>query len=529
MADSGENFVHEEGWCPVGSPGIVAIAVMLATFMEVLDSTVVNVSLPHIAGSLGATIDESTWVLTSYLVSNAIILPATGWFSQLFGRKRFYMSCVAAFTISSFLCGLAPSLTWLIILRVLQGFSGGALQPISQAILLECFPLRRRGMGMAIFGIGVVFAPIIGPTLGGWITDNYSWRWIFYINIPVGVLALLMSEMYVVDPPYLRRGVAKIDYMGLGLLALGIGALQVVLDTGQKHDWLQTSWILQLTIISVVSIIALILWERYTAHPIIDLSVFRVRNFAPGVLLIFTLGIALYGSMVLLPVFLQTLLGYSATQSGLALSPGGIGTLIFMPIVGYLVGRRDARLLILFGMITLAASMFLMSHYNLDIGFWNVVWPRVLMGIGLAFLFVPLSTVTFGFIHRNQMGTGTGLFNLMRNIGGSVGIAGVTTMLARRTQYHQARLVESTSPYNPVFQQWLHDATAALVAKGHSYLASQKIALGITYGIIQRQAAAMAFVDTFWLLGVIMLALIPVIFIMRRPPRHNGGPSDMGH
>lgn len=496
---------------------------MLATFMEVLDSTVVNVSLPHIAGNLSATIDESTWVLTSYLVANAIILPATGWISRLFGRKRFYMASVVIFTSASFLCGLASSLNMLIFFRILQGLGGGALQPISQAILLECYPVRRRGIGMAIFGIGVVFAPIIGPTLGGWITDTYTWRWVFYINIPIGFLSLIMANTYVVDPPYLLRGAAKIDYIGLGLLALGIGTLQVVLDTGQKHDWFQTSWILHLSIISIAALITLAIWEWRTAQPVIDLSIFTVRNFAPGTFLMFMLGVALYGSMVLLPVFLQTLLGYSATRSGLAMSPGGIGTLIFMPIVGYLVGRWDARLLIIMGLVLLSTSMFMMSHYNLQISFWDAVYPRIVMGVGLAFLFVPLATVTFAYMSQEKTGTGTGIFNLLRNIGGSFGIAGVNTLLARREQFHQSQLVANISPYNLNFQQWFQSTVAKLVASGQSYIVAQKQALGIAYQIVQQQATMLSFVDAFWLLGMVMILLVPLVFIMRRPPRHQRG------
>lgn len=493
---------------------------MLATFMEVLDSTVVNVSLPHIAGNLSATIDESTWVLTSYLVSNAIVLPATGWFSMVFGRKRFYMFCVVAFAMSSLLCGIAPSLPWLVAFRVMQGLGGGALQPISQAILLESFPVRKRGLGMAIFGIGVVFAPIIGPTLGGWITDNYSWRWIFYINLPISVLSLVMTSLYVFDPPYLQRGVAKVDYIGLGLLAFGIGALQVVLDNGQRHDWFETSWITQLSVLAAICLVVLIWWERHTPHPIIDLTVVRIRNFAPGTSLIFMLGIALYGSMVLLPIFLQNLIGYSATQSGLAMSPGGIGTLVCMPLVGWLVGRRDPRYLIMFGLAMLSISLFMMARYNLNISFWDAVYPRIVFGIGLAFLFVPLATASFAFMPREKTGAATGLFNLMRNMGGSVGIAGVTTMLATRAQFHQARLVENVTQYNPAAVEWLKATTGKLMALGQPPLAAQQQAVGIAYQNVLRQSMTMSFVDTFWLLAVIMVVLIPFVLIMRRPPRH---------
>ena len=508
----------EEGWSPLAPAGVVAISVMLATFMEVLDTTVVNVSLPHIAGDLSASIDETTWVLTSYLVSNAIVLPATGWLSRAFGRKRFYMSCVALFTVASLLCGLSHSLMWLVFFRVIQGLGGGAMQPISQAILLETFPVRRRGIGMAIFGIGVVFAPVIGPTLGGWITDVYSWHWVFFINVPVGMLSLLLVQMNVADPPYLKRGVGQIDYFGLGLLAVGIGSLQVVLDKGQRADWFQTAWIFQLSLVCGACLIALILWELRARQPIIDLSVFRVRNYAPGVALMFTLGIALYGSLVLLPIFLQNLVGYSAMQSGLAISPGGIATLLCMPLVGYLVSRRDVRLMVLFGLSMLAVSMFMAAGYNLNISFWDAAYPRMVMGVGLAFLFVPLATIMASFMPREKIGTATGIFNLMRNIGGSFGIAIVTTALARREQFHQARLVESLSPYTVQFQQASRAIAAKLVAAGQPAWAAQKQALGLAYGEVQRQAATMSFVDCFWGLGVAMIVIMPLILIMRRPP-----------
>ena len=519
---SSRDAIAEQGFSPLAPAGVVAISVMLATFMEVLDTTVVNVAIPHIAGDLSAGTDETTWVLTSYLVSNAIVLPATGWLSQAFGRKRFYMSCVALFVISSLLCGLAPSLMWLVFFRVIQGIGGGALQPISQAILLESFPLRRRGMGMAIFGIRVVFAPVIGPTLGGWITDTYSWHWIFFINIPVGVLALILTSMNVADPPYLPRGVGRSDYLGLGLLAVGIGSLQIVLDKGQREDWFQTQWILNLAVLAAVCLIALILWERRAKQPVIDLTIFRVRNYAPCVTLMFVLGSALYGSLVLLPLFLQNLLGYTATQSGLAISPGGIATLCCMPFVGYLVGRWDARVMVLFGLIMLATSMFLCSHYSLNISFWDAVYPRMVMGIGLAFLFVPLATVMASYMPRQKIGTATGIFNLMRNIGGSFGIAAVTTTLARRAQFHQARLIPHISLYDPHYQQMFKAAIAGLMARGQPYLVAQKQAIGIVYSSVLRQAMTMSFIDCFWLLGVAVLVIMPLVLIMRRPPRAAG-------
>jgi len=516
------NARAEEGFSPLAPPGVVALSVMLATFMEVLDTTVVNVSLPHIAGDLSAGVDETTWVLTSYLVSNAIVLPATGWLSRAFGRKRFYMACVGLFTVSSLLCGMAPSLMWLVFFRIIQGLGGGALQPISQAILLESFPVRRRGMGMAIFGIGVVFAPVIGPTLGGWITDTYSWHWIFFINLPVGILALILTQMNVTDPPYLARGVGRVDYMGLGLLAVGIGCLQIVLDKGQREDWFQTQWILQLAILSVVCLIALIFWERKTKQPVIDLSIFGVRNYAPGVILMFVLGAALYGSLVLLPLFLQNLLGYTAMQSGMAISPGGIATLICMPVVGFLVGRKDVRVMVLFGLIMLATSMFMASRYNLNISLWDAIYPRMVMGVGLAFLFVPLATVIVSFMPREKIGSATGIFNLMRNIGGSFGIAGVTTLLARRAQFHQTRLIPHVSLYDPQYQHMYGASVGKLVALGEPLWLAQKQAVGFAYAQVLRQATTMAFVDCFWLLGVAIIIIMPTVLLMRRPPRTAG-------
>lgn len=515
------NRADDEGWCPVGAPWMVAIAVMLATFMEVLDSTVVNVSLPHIAGSLAADVDQSTWVLTSYLVSNAIVLPATGWLSSIFGRKHYYMVSVMIFVISSFLCGLAPSLTTLILFRVIQGLGGGALQPISQAVLLECYPRRYRGVGMAVFGIGVVFAPIIGPTLGGWLTDNYSWRWIFYINVPIGILSLVMSQIFVIDPPYLRRGVAKLDYIGLGLLALGIGALQIVLDEGQRNDWFQTTWIVQFAVVSAISLIILLVWEYYAEHPVIDLRVFRITNFGAGVALMFMVGVALYSSGVLQPLFAQTLLGYTAMLSGLVLSPGGFGTLIFMPIVGRLVGKWNPRYMIMFGFFLAAVALYKMAQYNLNISFWQVAYPRMYLGVGMAFLFVPLATATFAFMPSEKTGTATGIFNLLRNIGGSVGIAAATTMLAKRAQFHQFRLIGNVTPLDPSYTHWQQTVVSGLVAAGHPPLQAQQKALGLVYANVQRQASLMSFVDAFWLSAALMIALMPLVLILRKPPPHD--------
>jgi DHA2 family multidrug resistance protein len=509
-----------EGLAPRGvNPWLVAPAVMLATFMEVLDTTIVNVALPHIAGSLSTDVDESTWVLTSYLVSNAIILPASGWFALRFGRKRFFMACIALFAVSSLACGSANSLTMLIVFRVLQGAGGGALQPISQAILLESFPRKQHGMAMATFGIGVVIAPIVGPTLGGWLTDNYTWRWCFYINLPVGILALLLIQSFVFDPEYIRNfKTGAIDYIGLGLLAVGLGCLQITLDKGQREDWFHSAWLTKFAVTSAVALVLLVIWELHVAHPVVNLRVLRDRNLSIGTLMMFGFGSVLYGSLVLYPILMQTLLGYTAYLSGLVLSPGGVATLIFMPICGRLIGVIDSRLLIGLGFGTCSVAMFMMSGFNTQVDFWTMVWPRVVVGVGLAFVFVPLTTVTFATISKEAMGSATGLYNLMRNIGGSVGIAGVTTMMARRSQFHQAVLAAHITPYNPQVYSTQQQMSEVLNASGPSQpVVTPASGLTFLYGEVQRQAAMLSVNDNFWLMGVLMAALITGLIFLRRP------------
>src|SRR5579872_6086272 len=375
---------------PAVNPWVIALVVTLATFMEVLDTSIANVSLPHIAGGLSASVDESTWVLTSYLVSNAIVLPMSGWFSSRIGRKRFYMLCVALFTCSSFLCGLAPSLGTLVFCRVLQGAGGGGLQPSEQAILADTFAPAQRGMAFAIYGMAVVVAPAIGPTLGGFITDNYSWRWIFYINVPIGIISLLLTSRVIKDPPHLsggrHEGRIKIDYIGLGLLAIGLGALQVVLDKGQREDWLESHMILILSIVSAAALLAVVIWEWRAERPIIDLKLFRDRSFAIGNSMMFMLGFILLGTTLLLPLFTQTMLGYTAEKAGLALMPGGFVILASMPIVGFLLGRYDPRKLMVFGLGMVSFALFYMTHFDLFIDFHTVAMARVFQGMGLAFL-----------------------------------------------------------------------------------------------------------------------------------------------
>ncbi|HYL35613.1 MAG TPA: DHA2 family efflux MFS transporter permease subunit [Bryobacteraceae bacterium] len=502
------------------NPWVIAGTVMLATFMEVLDTSVANVSLPHIAGSLSASVDEATWVLTAYLVANAIVLPLSGWFSSLFGRKRFYMSCVLLFTLSSAMCGLAPSLTALIVFRVLQGLGGGALQPISQAILRETFPREKQGMAMAVYGMGVVFAPVVGPTLGGWITDNFTWRWIFLINIPVGICSLLLTSVLIFDPPYLIRKTLgrglRIDYIGLGLLATGLAALEIMLDEGQRNDWFSSSGIVAAAVIAAVALISVVGWELRQKDPVVDLHLLKERNFAISTLTMFILGFVLYGSTVALPLFLQTLLGYTAMQSGMALSPGGLAIMVMMPVVGFLMSKVEARWLVIFGLLVSAFGLFQMSHFNLDVDFRHAVEARIVQSLGLALLFVPINTMAFYFIAKQNTSYATGLINLARNIGGSSGIALSTTLLARREQFHQARLVEHLSPLDSGYQATLEAAKQMFLSKGADAVHAAEQAQQFVYGMVQRQASMLAFLEDFRFLAYTFLAVIPLMFLMRR-------------
>jgi DHA2 family multidrug resistance protein len=506
-------------WRPAVNPWIIALTVTLATFMEVLDTSIANVALPHIAGSLSAGQDESTWVLTSYLVSNAIVLPLSGWLSSIIGRKHFYMGCVALFTVSSFLCGLAPNLPMLIVFRILQGAGGGGLQPSEQAILADTFAPAKRGMAFAVYGIAVVMAPAIGPTLGGWITDNFTWRWIFFINIPVGILSLLLTSRLIQDPPYFKRrklSETRIDYTGLGFVALGLGTLQVVLDKGQRDDWFESNFIVALTVVSVASLIFVIFWEWHHKDPIIDLHLFRERTFATANFLMFMLGFALLGSTLLLPLFMQTLLGYTAERAGLALMPGGFTIMVAMPIVGFLLSRYSPRYLMMFGLSALSFSLFHMTSFDLGVDFRTVTMARAYQALGLAFLFVPINTTAYSGLPRDKNNAASGLMNLARNIGGSVGISVVTTLLARRTQFHQVRLVENLSAANPQFRSALHGMTSTFSGGG----AGPGTALQQAYAMIQanviRQATMLAYIDNFWLLGVVILCLIPCVFLIKK-------------
>jgi DHA2 family multidrug resistance protein len=510
-------------WRPAINPWIIALTVTLATFMEVLDTSIANVALPHIAGSLSAGQDESTWVLTSYLVSNAIVLPLSGWLSSIMGRKRFYMSCVALFTISSFLCGFAPNLAMLIVFRILQGVGGGGLQPSEQAILADTFVPAKRGMAFAVYGIAVVMAPAIGPTLGGWITDNFSWRWIFFINIPVGIISLLLTSRLIQDPPYLKRrklSETRIDYTGLGFVALGLGTLQVILDKGQREDWFESHFIVWLTVVSAASLIFVVLWEWRHKDPIIDLHLFRNRTFAAANFLMFMLGFALLGSTLLLPLFMQTILGYTAERSGMALMPGGFTIMLAMPLVGFLLSRYNPRWLMLFGLSMLSWSLFHMTAFDLSVDFRTVTMARVYQAMGLAFLFVPINTAAYSGLPRDKNNAASGLMNLARNIGGSVGISFVTTGLARRAQVHQVQLVEKLSAANPQFRARLHGLTGVFSGGGSGPGSGPGTALQHAYAMTQanviRQATMLAYIDNFWVLGVAIACLIPCAFLIKK-------------
>ena len=516
MSPVGIEHPHANRW-------LIAIAVMSSAVMEVLDTSVVNVSLPHIAGSLSATVDEATWVLTSYLGANAVILPITGWLANLIGRKRLLLIVVTGFTASSVLCGLAPNLSALIFFRVLQGTTGGGLQPLSQAVLLEEFPGRERGKAMGFWGLGIVAAPILGPTLGGWLTDAYSWRWVFYINLPVGLASLLMISLFLYDPPYLRlhRGGMRVDLWGLGMLVVGMGALQIMLDKGQEEDWFGSRLIIALALTAAAGLTAFVIRQLTTDHPIVRFRLLRYRNFASGIALVFVLGFVLYGTLVLLPLFMQTLLGWTAETAGFWTSPRGIGTAICMPVVGILLGRGwDGRRMLFFGFVVASVAFFGYSGMTLQSGTSDIFWYQINQGVGMAFIFVPLTTLTMGPISKADTGYATSLYSVTRNIGSSVGISFVTTWVARRSQFHQSVLVAHVTPYGLRPQQTLAQGRAMLFSGGSDWVTAGRQSVGLLYRVVQQQAALLSFVEAFRIMAYLFLAIIPLIFLMRRARRN---------
>jgi MFS transporter, DHA2 family, multidrug resistance protein len=508
---------------PRVNPWLIAVVVSVATFMEVLDTSIANVSLNHIAGSMSASQDESTWVLTSYLVSNAIILPISGWLATVVGRKRFYMLCVAIFTISSLLCGLAPSLGWLIVFRILQGIGGGGLQPSEQAILADTFTPQQRGQAFAIYGIAVVVAPAIGPTLGGWITDSFSWRWIFFINVPIGVMSLLLVQSLLQESPEriaqqraaTSRGF-KVDYIGFGLVAIGLGCLQVVLDKGQEDDWLGSNFILFFTVISVIALIAAVIWEFQVDDPIVDLPLLKRFNFAFSNLMMFSLGFILFSTTQLLPQFTQSLLGYTAEQAGLVISPGGFAVMAFMPVAGFLVNRIQPKYLIAYGMTCVGFAMFYMLGFNTQVPFRTLALARIFQASGLAFLFVPINMIAYSGLPPGKSNHASALINLSRNLGGSIGVSVANTILYRRTQFHQNRLSGDFTRFSQAYQTTLHTMTHLLIQSGIPASQAASRAGSILYYNLIRQAGMLAYLDVFKVLGICAFFMVGVALSMKR-------------
>ncbi len=501
----------------IHNPWVIAAAVMFSTFLEVLDTTIVNVSLPHIAGSLSATIHEATWVLTSYLVTNAIVQPMTGWLATRMGRKNLLMTSVVGFTLASFCCGLAPTLKLLIFFRLLQGAFGGTLQPLSQAVLLETFPLEKRGKAMGIWGLGIIVAPILGPVIGGWLTENYTWRWVFYINLPIGIMSMIMTKLYIDDPPYLKRLKLGMDYWGIGLLACGVGALQIMLDKGQESDWFGSRFIVWLLVTSVSAFAFFIVYEMFVVrHPVVNLRVFKYRNYTAGVVLITVVGFVLYGNMVLLPVWLQTLLGYPAFQAGIATAPRGLGSMIGMPLTGMLTEKVDARKLVGAGLLLGAYTMFQFSELNLNAGYWDFFWPQFIQGLSLALVFVPLSTVTMSQVPREAMGNATSLYSLMRNIGSGIGIAGVTTMQAHYQQQYINVLGSNVTATNPQARSMISGIQSMISRAGGSSAEAMHQAYAAVFGTVQQQAATLSYLKVYEILALMFLIPVPMVLLMKR-------------
>jgi MFS transporter, DHA2 family, multidrug resistance protein len=522
-----------EGWHPKHNPWLIALTVTLATFMEVLDTSIANVSLPHIAGSLGASQEEATWVLTSYLVASAIVLPISGWLSDRFGRKRFYMTCVTLFTICSLLCGLAPSLPILISSRILQGLGGGGLAPSEQAILADTFPTEKRGQAFALYGMAVVAAPAIGPTLGGWITDNFNWHWIFFINLPIGVLSLLLSNRMVEDPPYLKRKRAErkpIDTMGLGLVAVGVGCLEFVLDKGQEKDWFGDHTITSTFIFAVACLIFFAWWEWRHPDPIVDVRLLQNRNFGTAVGFQFVLGMVLFSTTVLIPQFLQGLIGYTAERAGMALSAGALVLMLMMPIAGRLVSRLDPRLMVSIGFFATSVALYNMTRLDLNVAFGSIVMWRLYQVLGLSFIFVPISTLNYVGVPQGKNNQISSFSNFARNLGGSMGTALLTTFLVRTGQTHQTALAAHIVPGSPAYENYLAQTKIALMAAGQGQAQAADAAVGRAYQQLLRQSSMLSYQNAFFVLSMMAAVLVPLPFIMRRPPKRLKPPPDaVGH
>jgi MFS transporter, DHA2 family, multidrug resistance protein len=522
----------EPAWRPKYNPWLITIVVSLAAFMETLDTSIANVALPHIAGGLGVSNDESTWVLTSYLVSNAIVLPINGWLVSVFGRKRFFLTCIFLFTLSSLACGLAPSLGFLLLFRIMQGAAGGGLQPMAQAILADSFPPAQRGLAFSLYGITAVMAPVIGPTLGGWITDSYSWRWIFLINGPVGFVALLLVLHILEDPPYMQRlraGGIRLDYIGFSLLALGVGALQVALDKGQQDDWFGSRFITTLLIVAAVCLSSLVVWEWFHKQPVIELRLFKNLNFASANVMMLVLGIVYFSSLVMMPQFLQTLIGYDAETAGLVVSSAGFILLTMLPVVGQLTNKIQARYLIALGWCAVALSMMYTARsIDLSLSFHTAAWLRIFQSAGLPFLFVPITLAAYVGLPPEKNNSAAGMINFMRNIGSSIGTSMVTTLIAQRSQFHQVHLVPRIAADNPTFQQQLEALGTRLSDAGLGAYEGHRQAYARFYQMVLNQAQALAYVDTFWLLGFSAAVMFALSFVLRKNDPRAGAAAPAG-